>query len=80
MSAQEERKFMHDLANPISIAQGNVKLVIRKLQKDKESFDPDQIISRLQKASDAFETVMEMLGERRRILIEQECDEDVNAS
>ena len=72
MSALEERKFMHDLANPIAIAQGNIKLTLRKLKKDQNSLTVEQIIERLTKASEAFDRVTDMMSERRSNLISQE--------
>ncbi|SMF54776.1 hypothetical protein [Pseudobacteriovorax antillogorgiicola] len=72
MSAKDERKFMHDLSNPIAIAQGNIKLTLRKLKKDPNSLTIEQIVERLGKASEAFDRVSEMMSSRRQILLDQE--------
>lgn len=72
MGAQEERKFMHDLSNPMAIAQGNIKLTLRKLKKDEGAMTISEIIERLEKTSEAFERMNEMMSLRRSIIIEQQ--------
>ena len=72
MGAQEERKFMHDLSNPMAIAQGNIKLTLRKLKKDEGAMTISEIIERLEKTSEAFERINEMMSLRRSIIIEQQ--------
>lgn len=68
----EERKFLHDLANPVAIAQGNIKLVHRALQKDPESWNHDSIREKLSKAAAAFDRVTDLMNSRRMALIEEE--------
>ena len=74
--SKEERKFIHDLANPIAIAQGNIKLTIRKLTKDPSSLSSEQVIERLEKACDAFDRIGDMLAERRQFLVERSENEE----
>ena len=77
MNIQSERKFLHNLANPMAIAQGNIKLVLRKLLKNSESLSTEEIIDRLSKASDAFDRITDMMAERRTDVIQAE--EKVNS-
>ena len=66
--SKEERKFIHDLANPIAIAQGNIKLTVRKLKKNASSLTTDEIIERLEKSCEAFDRMGELIEERRSAL------------
>ena len=63
---------MHDLSNPLAIAQGNVKLVLRKLNKDPNSLAISEIMERLTKASDAFDRATEMIADRRSDIAKDE--------
>lgn len=66
--AESERKFLHDLSNPLSIAYGNIKLITGKLEKDIHSMDVPGILDRLQKAVRNFERANALLDERRTFL------------
>jgi hypothetical protein len=71
MSRDEERKFLHELANPLSIVHGNLKLALRKLQvlqNENASLRPREFHERLQKAMEACERAVAMLVERRKTL------------
>ena len=72
MSASEERKFMHDLANPLAVAHGNVKIIIRKLRKDENAMTVKEIMERLDKTIEALDRTTEMMAGRRAIIIEQQ--------
>ena len=65
MGNKEEREFLHDLSNSLSIAQGNVKLVLRKLSKDPSSLSTEDIVLRLEKAGDAFDRISVQITDRR---------------
>jgi hypothetical protein len=73
MSFEEERKFLHDVANPLSIAHGNLKLALRKMEKAKGE-DPElqEILERMQKAMEACEKMARQVGDRRQLLMDKE--------
>jgi hypothetical protein len=73
MSFEEERKFLHDVANPLSIAHGNLKLALRKMEKAKGQ-DPElqEILERMQKAMEACEKMAKQVGDRRQSLMDKE--------
>ncbi len=66
----KERQFIHDLANPLAIAQGNIKLTLRKLSKDPASLSSEQMVTRLQKINDSLERMAVILSERRQEVME----------
>jgi hypothetical protein len=70
MSIEEERKFLHDVANPLSIAHGNLKIVLRKMNGMNEQ-DPilKDVMERLHKAMEACEKMAKQVGERRQALM-----------
>lgn len=71
MPFEDERKFLHDISNPLSIAHGNLKIALRKMDPLKE-IDPQclEIIERLNKAIEACDRMVKQVGERRQILLE----------
>ena len=70
--SSKERQFIHDLANPLAIAQGNIKITLRKLNKDPDSLSSEQIFTRLQKVNESLERMANMLSERRQAIIDSE--------
>lgn len=54
----KERKFLHDIATPISIVKLTVKKVINNLEAG--AIDPQKDMERLQKISAAIQTLEEM--------------------
>lgn len=73
----KERKFLHDLSNPLAIGYGNCKIILSKLAKNPDSLTMDDIVKRLNKAVVAFEKVNVLIADRREFLIAQE-DGSVN--
>lgn len=71
MSANE-RKFIHDLANPLAIAQGNIKLVLRNISKNPGTLPSEQVMTRLQKINDSIERISAMLSDRRQSIVESD--------
>ncbi|NRA65092.1 MAG: hypothetical protein HRU19_11460 [Pseudobacteriovorax sp.] len=69
--SSDERKFIHDICNPLAIAQGNVKLIIRKLKKNSIS-DLSEVLERLDKAAEAFDRVDDLIEDRREWLKSQQ--------
>jgi hypothetical protein len=75
MSQEDERKFLHELANPLSIVHGNIRIMMRKLQAlqaQSGHLSPEEFQERLQKAMEACERVVASLAERRKSLYEKD--------
>lgn len=73
MSFEDERKFLHDVANPLSIAHGNLKIALRKLDGIKDQ-DPQvrEVLDRLNKAMEACEKMAKQVGDRRQALMDKQ--------
>jgi hypothetical protein len=73
MSFDDERKFLHDVANPLSIAHGNLKIALRKLDAFKDQ-DPQirEAMERLNKAVEACEKMSKQVGDRRQTLMSKD--------
>jgi signal transduction histidine kinase len=73
MSLEDERKFLHDVANPLSIAHGNLKIALRKMEgvTDKNA-QQREVLERLHKAIEACEKIAKQLGDRRKTLMDQQ--------
>jgi hypothetical protein len=65
MSQEDEKKFLHDVANCLAVGYGNVRLIAVKLQKDPDALPMEKIIDRLVKAVGALEKVNSLLEQRR---------------
>lgn len=73
MSFEGERKFLHDVANPLSIAHGNLKIALRKMDGLKDQ-NPDmrEVLERLNKAMEACEKMAKQVGDRRQALMDKQ--------
>lgn len=73
MSFEDERKFLHDVANPLSIAHGNLKIALRKMDglKDQGS-ELREVQERLNKAMEACEKMAKQVGDRRQALMDKD--------
>jgi archaellum component FlaC len=73
MSFEGERKFLHDVANPLSIAHGNLKIALRRMDGLKDQ-NPEmrEVLERLNKAMEACEKMVKQLGDRRQVLMDKE--------
>ncbi len=73
MNSDEERKFLHDVANPLSIAHGNLKIALRKMDGLKgQDLELREVIERVQKALEACEKMAKQVGERRQALMDKQ--------
>lgn len=73
MSFEDERKFLHDVANPLSIAHGNLKIALRKMDGIKDQgTEFQEILERLTKAMEACEKMAKQVGDRRQALMDKE--------
>ena len=68
MDSNDERKFLHDLSNPVPIGYGNLRIIVSKLQKTPDALSTEQLLERLSIAVDAFERVNDLLADRRKYL------------
>ena len=70
----EERKFLHDLATPLSVALGMLESGLGQVERN-EPLNPENIkklIDRLNKAKNAVIKSAELLKARRQVLIEEQ--------
>ncbi|HET9240972.1 MAG TPA: hypothetical protein VFO10_27145 [Oligoflexus sp.] len=73
MSFEDERKFLHDVANPLSIAHGNLKIALRKMDGLKDQgAEYREVLERLTKAMEACEKMAKQVGDRRQTLLDKE--------
>jgi hypothetical protein len=73
MSFEEERKFLHDVANPLSIAHGNLKIALRKADGLKEQVpEVRELLERLTKAMEACDKMVKQVGDRRQALMDKQ--------
>ncbi len=63
-----ERHFLHDLCNPLSIAYGGIRLLKMKLDKDGAEVSMQEVKLRIDKALDNFERINKLIDERRNYL------------
>ena len=77
MSLEDECKFLHDIANPMSVARGNLKIVLRNLENYPELALGDPALAvHLGKALAAMEVMIKLLMDRRGILNLSEIQKD----
>ena len=62
----QERVFLHDISNPLSIAMGMLEIVISEA-KSNPAFDA-ALLARMEKSLAAMERAVNMLKARRKIL------------
>lgn len=67
---EEERKFLHDISNQLVVAQGMGAMVLKKLSTV-EGLD-EKVVQRQEKVVNAVNQMIEMLKERRSVLIAAE--------
>ncbi len=73
MSLEEQRKFLHDLANPLSVLQGNLRIAVRTLEASNQQ-NPElvEVLKRLSKAMESSSKINSLLSERRQNLLNQQ--------
>ena len=70
MGQQEERKFIHDLATPLSAAIFRTDLLLESFQ-EKISADPEEMVQ-LCAIFESLEKIRKIINERREILINEQ--------
>jgi hypothetical protein len=74
---KEEREFLHDIANQMTIIQGMNSLILSDLEE--HNFDKLKIINRMQKSNSSVNKMVELLKLRRsKIITEQNLLEGTN--
>ncbi len=79
MSLSDERKFLHDLANPLAVAQGGTRIALRRLeqlQMQSEVLTVAEFKERLQKILGACDKIAQLLNERRTLMSSQDTAEE----
>lgn len=64
----DERKFIHDLSNPISIALGNLRLITKRWEENPNESPSPEMLGQMEKVMENFEKIVELVAERRRAL------------
>ncbi len=59
----DERTFLHDLSNPLSVAYGNIQILLAQVQNG--HVESEQVLAKLQKAMKYLDAVVEILEKRR---------------
>ncbi len=76
MAYLDERKFLHDISNPLAVVHGNLRITLRKMEQAQEA-NPQlsEFIEKLNKAMDACERINKAISVRRdEILRSQDQD------
>jgi hypothetical protein len=61
--SEQERKFIHDISSPITVACGMVEAVLDSVKQVANSDNPD--VKRLEKALTALNRVSDLIRDRR---------------
>jgi hypothetical protein len=60
-----EREFLHDLSNIVAIAQGNLHLLMRKIQKNPAEVKIEDLMPKLESSVNAITRLVDQLNARR---------------
>ncbi len=73
MSLEEQRNFLHDLANPLSVLQGNLRIAMRALEaSNPQNPELAEVMNRLNKVMESSKKINSLLSERRQNLHNQQ--------
>lgn len=64
---QAEQKFLHDISNPLAVAYGQLRIIMKKL-KSEPSLPPVEMQERVEAALNAFDLVNDKIRERRQLI------------
>jgi hypothetical protein len=64
---KEQRKFLHDISSPVSIANGMIEICLEQLEKSPVQFAPE--IDRLKKALKALQKLTVLIQQNRELLV-----------
>ena len=72
---KEERAYLHDIANKITIVQGMTGIAAKKL--DKADFDTSEVQAKLDKALSAVNQIVSLVKDRRSkiVAIQEQYDD-----
>ena len=60
-----EREFLHDISNVVAIAQGNLHLLMRKIQKNPAEVKIEDLMPKLEASVNAIARMVDQLNVRR---------------
>ena len=63
-----EREFLHDLSNIIAVAQGNLHLIVRKIQKSPADVKAEDLVPKLEVSLNSMNRMVEFLNKRREVV------------
>lgn len=64
----DERKFIHDISNPLSIADGKARILAKKIAGGADKLEPGYIEEQLGKISHALGRMANLIRERREVI------------
>ncbi len=63
-----ERDFLHDLANPLAVVYGHLRILASKLEGNPEEVSGEEILQKINRALVSFEKANDLLDARRAFL------------
>ena len=63
-----ERTFLHDLCNLLAISQGNLHLLMRKIQKNPGDMKPEDLVAKLEVSLNSVNKITDLVNQRRSVL------------
>ena len=69
-----EREFLHDICNLVAIAQGNLHLLIRRIEKNPSDVKVADLLPKLEASINAIGRMVEQLSARRLKLRAEEVE------
>lgn len=66
--AKAERRFLHDISTPLTVAHGTTGVILGRLQADKDALPPEMLLDRMGKIYISLEKIVTMLNERREVI------------
>lgn len=76
MSVQDEKKFIHDIITPLTVAEYQVDKLIKQIKT--ESFDLNKALEMLEKAEKNHKKLWGLIQERRSLLKISESGEPIS--
>ena len=65
---KDERGFLHDISSPLAVGQGNLRIIISKLQTDPPAIGGEALLEKLRKVQTAVDKIVTLVTERRKVV------------
>ncbi len=66
----KERKFLHDIATPITVMKGSVNRVLKSFRENKTDAEKELCIDRLERAMKAIENLENLHADHKALISE----------